>query len=371
MVMIDWVTAKIPFFYPGIISDGEVMSVTRDGEIEYSVRKRLSVRGSHDGAITIRTAEVDADGNTVLAELSGNPVKFIQGHNLFGSDDLLNLVAETALKVSKIVSAPQPDHQLKMILAGAYTLSRVDINRMFVLGSRAEVNAYLYAMSMNTRTRSQGPITKGSTVYLNKESRRWSFKFYSKGQESDLKRNRKQGTIDLPPELKKWVDPMLRSELTLKSNELRELGLHVACNWNTMETLELFADYAERIEMAAQTPIDDLSELMQKISTKAAVGSYQLWRDGHDVRQMLPKNTFYRHRRALLEHGIDISMAPPPRDEKPSNVVPLCKTLELKPATLPHWVSGTEYLFEPRKLCNTDVTLELSSSELRRFVATA
>ena len=352
MVMIDWVTAKIPFHYPGIISDGEVLSVTRDGEVEYAVRKRLSVRGSHDGAITIRTAEVDALGNTVIAELSGNPVKFLQGHNLFGSDDLLNLVLETVLRIAQILETPQPDHALNMLKIGAYTLSRVDINRMFALGSRAEVLAYLYAMSTNTRTRSQGPVVKGSTVYLNKDSRRWTFKFYSKGQEANLKRNRKQGTIELPSNLKEWVDTMLRAELTLKSNELREQRLHVAANWHTMETMDLFADYAERIDMAAQKPITDLSELMQKVSPKAAVSSYQLWADGHDVRQIVSRPTFYRHRSALLEHGIDISMPPPPRDCQISNVVPLCKTLELKPAVLPDWVSGTDYLFEPRKLCS-------------------
>ena len=351
MVMIDWITAKIPFFYPGIISDGEVVSVTRDGEVEYAVIKRLSVRGSYDGAITLRTVEVDADGNTILAELSGNPVKFLQGHNLFGSDDLLNLVAETVLRVSEILEAPQPDHVFKMVRMGDYTLSRVDINRMFALGSRAEVLAYLYTMSTSTRTRSQGPVTKGHTVYLNKDSRRWTFKFYSKGQEAALKRNRKQGTLDLPENLKEWVDSMLRAELTLKSNELRELSLHAAFNWRAVEAFDLFAHYAERIEMSAQKPISDLSELMQKLNPKAAVSSYQLWADGHDVRQMLPKNTFYRHRRALLEHGIDISMPAPSRDEKQPEAVPLCKTLELKPATLPHWVPGTEYLFEPRKLC--------------------
>lgn len=351
MVMIDWITAKIPFFYQGIISDGEVLSVTRDGEVEYAVRKRLSVRGSYDGAITLRTADVDSDGNTVLAELSGNPVKFLQGHNLFGSDDLLNLVAETVLRLSVILKSPQPDDLFKAVRCGAYSLSRVDINRMFALGSRAEVLAYLYAMSTNTRTRSQGPVTRGSTVYLNRDSRRWSFKFYSKGQELNLVRNRKQGTLYIPLHLQEWADVMLRAELTLKSNELRELSLHQASNWHTIEVIDLFADYAERIQMSAQKPITDLSVLMQKVNPKAAVSSYQLWSDGYDVRQMLPKRTFYRHRAALLEHGIDISMPPPPRDESRSNVVPLCKTLELKPATLPYWVSGTEYLFEPRLLC--------------------
>jgi II/X family phage/plasmid replication protein len=325
-----------------------VLSVDRTGQVEYSVKKRLQIQGSYDARLSIRTAEIDADGNTVMIEFSGNPVKFLQGHNLFGSEDLLNLVTESILRLSEAISAPQPPHILTLIKNGSYTLSRVDINRMFALNSRAEVNAYLYALSTNSRTRSQAAVTKGSTVYLNKESRRWSFKFYGKGQESSLKRNTKQGTIDLPLELRKWVDPMLRAELTLKSNELREIGLHIASEWNAIELLDTYEDYVKRIDMAEQKPLDDVADLLQVVKPKAAVSTYHLWKSGNDVRSFLPDRTFYRHRRALLEHGIDISI--PCSPEPKSNVVPFCKTIELKPAVLPHWVTGTEYFFEPRKL---------------------
>ncbi len=348
MIMVDWVTAKVPFHYPGIISDGEYLSVTRDGEVEQATRKRLSVRGSHDASFTIRTSELDSDGNTATVELSGNPVKFLQGHNLFGSSDLLNLVYETVLRLSDMLSAPQPENVLERISGGLYTISRVDINRMFTLGNRAEVLAYLYSLSLNSRTREQAAVTKGSTVYFNKESKRWSIKIYCKAQEAELKRNTKQGTIDLPEDLKNWVEPMLRMELVLKSNELRDQEMHIASNWLKIEEYELFAKYAGRIQMANQKPKDNL---FLKIKSRPAAASYQMWCDGHDLRQILPKNTFYRHRRELLEHDIDISIPCSGKDKKTSTVIPFCKTLELKPADLPHWVSGTDFLFEPRKIC--------------------
>ena len=352
MIMIDWVTAKIPFFYPGVISDGEILSITRDGVVEYALRKRFTVRGSYDSSITIRTEEVDANGDTAFITLSGNPVKFLQGHNLFGSDDLNNLVSETVLRVSKLIDCQQPANVLQAVYSGFYTFSRIDINRMISLGTRASVEQYLYTLSMTSRTRSQGSVTKGSTVYLNKSSRRWSFKFYSKGQEVNLRRNRKQGTINLPRELLTWADPMLRAELTLKSNELRETGLHLAVNWNTMEVLDLFSEYAERIDMSPQKPMEDLLKSFEEIKPKSAISTYYLWKDGHDLKNILPKRTYYRHRRVLMDCGIDISMPPPPVEDKSSNVVPLCKVLEAKPAEIPHWVYGTEYLFEPRKLCS-------------------
>jgi II/X family phage/plasmid replication protein len=349
MIMIDWVTAKVPFYYPGLLCDGEILNVTRDGEVQQSIRKRLAVTGSYDASFTIRTSELDDNGDTCLVELSGNPVKFLQGHNLFGSSDLLNLVYETVLRLSDILATPQPENVLEMIRGGLYTLSRIDINRMFTLGNRAEVLAYLYTLSANSRTRNQGPVTKGSTVYFNKTSKRWTIKVYCKAQEVALKRNKKQGTIDLPQDLKDWVEPMLRMELTLKSKELIEHNLHKALNWATIEEHLIFSDYAERIQMSNQKPKDDL---FLKIKSRPAAASYQMWLDGHDLRQILPKNTFYRHRRALLEHDIDISIACSAASKNSSNVVPFCKTLELQPATLPHWVSGTDLYFEPRKLCS-------------------
>lgn len=38
---------------------------------------------------------------------------------------------------------------------------------------------------------------------------------------------------------------------------------------------------------------------------------YLSWEAGADLRAILPRNTFYRHRNALLPHGIDIATLVP------------------------------------------------------------
>ena len=55
---------------------------------EYEICNRLSVKGSHDSNITIRSHT----DNTI--EISGNPAKFLQGHNVFGTNDLKYLCCE-------------------------------------------------------------------------------------------------------------------------------------------------------------------------------------------------------------------------------------------------------------------------------------
>lgn len=342
-MMIDWVTAKLPFNAPGRLCDGQVMSFDRHGEIKYHVDARLPVVGSHSERIFVRTAGVDPDGNTCLIEFSGNPVKFLQGHNLFGSSDLLNLVYEAALGVADVLGLPQPENVLERLRSGVYSLSRVDLNEMYQFRDRAECLAWLYTAARTSRTRSQGAVCKGSTVYWNKTSKRWSVKAYSKGQELALLRNKDHL---LPKSLRDYADAALRIELTLKGDELQERGLKVAAAWRTLEESELFHDYVGRIQMSEQKAT---GELFTQIKSRPVAATYQMWLDGHDLRQVLPKNTFYRHRRALLEHGIDIAIPHVQEEQRPSNVVPFKSVLQMRVAEVPGWAYGTQLLFEPRK----------------------
>ena len=343
-MMIDWVTAKIPFNAPGRLHDGQVMSFNRDGEVKYLIDQRLPVEGSHSERIHVRTAGLDLNGNTCLIEFSGNPVKFLQGHNLWGSSDLLNLMYESVLKVAELLGLPQPTEVLERLKAGTYTLSRVDLNEMYQFRDRAEVLAWLYTASQTSRTRSQGAVTKGTTVYWNKTSKRWSVKAYAKGQELALLRNKSHL---LPESLSTYADAALRIELTLKSDEMRETGLYVAGNWLTIEESDLFHDYVGRIQMSEQK---STGELFLQIKSRPVAASYQMWLEGHDLRQILPNNTFYRHRRALLEHGIDIAIPHVREEQRPSNVVPLKSVLQMRVAQIPSWAYGTDYLFEPRRI---------------------
>lgn len=343
-MMLDWVTAKIPFQAQGRLNNGQVMSFDRNGEIKYHIDQRLPVEGSYSEKIHIRTAGIDFDGNTNLIEFSGNPIKFLQGHNVWGSSDLLSIMVEAMLKVSEVLSIQQSENVLRAWVEGLYTLSRVDLNEMYCFRDRAEVLAWLYAASQTSRTRNQGAISRGSTVYWNKTSKRWSAKAYSKGQELNLVRNRAHHFDRV---ITDFSDSVLRIELTLKSDELNEIGLKVAANWRTIKASELYSSYIGRIQMSEQKTTGDL---LLKIKSRPVVATYQLWFDGHDVRQLLSKPTFYRHRNELLKHDIDISIPCVREEIKPSNVVPFKRVLEMTPAQVPDWVYGTDLYFEPRKL---------------------
>ena len=88
--MIDWVTAKITCTHnPEVLSSGRSIRTKKiDGVecLEYEICNRLSVKGSHDSNITIRS-HTDS-----TIEISGNPAKFLQGHNVF-EQMILNILS--------------------------------------------------------------------------------------------------------------------------------------------------------------------------------------------------------------------------------------------------------------------------------------
>jgi II/X family phage/plasmid replication protein len=344
-LQIDWITAKIPFFVSGKLNGGNIINTTPDGEIEYTIDKRLPVTGSYDSRLSVRTSEVlPGTNDTYLIELSGNPVKWFQGHNIFGSDDLPNLIYETVLKLSKVLSLPQPEEYLSAIRKGIFTLSRVDITAMYSLQTRSDVYSWLNHAEKTCRTRSGTAMSKGTTVYMNKTSQRWNVVMYSKGQELEkhsLPKELEGGSLET------YADNKLRVELRLKQKELAKIGLSSGKPWLALDVWPLFKDYVGRIDMTEQTiRSSDLFEI-----PKHARMTYELWSLGRDVRQFMGKTKYYKDRKALLELGIDISV-PKPVDNENINVVPLKRVLELKPAGIPEWAYGTNLVFEPRKLCN-------------------
>ena len=340
-LMIDWITFKVPFIFKGHINGGKIINISKDGDIEYKIDKRLAVKGSYDDSLSIRTERILPEGDTWLISVSGNPVKWFQGHNIFGTDDLNGLVYETVLAISDILDSKQDKNILNHIFNGGYSISRVDINGMYHLKNRNEVLSWLNTAEKTGRSRHGTALSKGNTVYFGKNSGRWSIKSYSKGQELEVHKLPRELDLD---SLKDFADNKLRIELTLRQKELTKLGLNRGSSWLDIDLWELYKEYARRIEMSGQDSMldDKLLELPKPVRQ-----TYLTWSTGHNPRQYCSKAKFYRHRKVLLDYGIDISVLK--TKDVVDNVIPLRRVLELKPCGIPEWAYGTNLLFEPRK----------------------
>jgi II/X family phage/plasmid replication protein len=211
----------------------------------------------------------------------------------------------------------------------------IDINDSFSLDNQADVMAWIHAAEFKSRSRFGRPVSHPGTIYWNKRSRRWAIKVYSKYNElvHGGKAHRLPDSLGLhAPDLIEWSSNILRIELRLLSKELQLLNLKQASDLAPRVT-NLFREYLGRILMSGQRHLtaESLHELPAKLRA-----TYQLWSEGHRMQELLSRATFYRHRKELQERGIDISITCDTENQS-SNVVPLVRVLEARPAQIPAW----------------------------------
>lgn len=350
--MIDWLSFVAPCRHREPITSGHVLSVKPDGSVEWQTSKRKSIRGSFESALSVRTAPHKPALEFV--EVSGNPVKWFQGHNLWGTDDLPSLFLATMEQLVQIPSLglDPTDNDRAAWLAGRVPLSRVDVTDSFHLGSRSEVLAWLRAaeQSAHLSHRGRGQLVKGSTLYFGQHSRRWSLKLYAKGQEVEANSKTHDSIMGLPSALA-WANRTLRAELVLRGLELRRRKLGMVSDWfpvDGVDSSEVTSQLLHPILGAmTMTTNATLSDEVLRTLFPAQRTAYAAWLAGNDLREMMPTRSFYRLRAKLLPHGLDIATVQP---KESSNVVPLVRVLEAVPATIPDWAHGTPLYFEPRRV---------------------
>jgi II/X family phage/plasmid replication protein len=302
--MVDWITARVPCTLPGHINGGAVVFIDAAGAVERSTDRRLQVPGSHASTLAVR-------GCGGELEISGNPAKWLQGHNVFGSSHPIRLVYHVMRRLVPILDLTPTLNERRAWVYGDYDLLRVDVTRMYDLGSNAEVVRFLNGAAVVAKGRHQKASAYGSdTVYIGQKSSRLTVKFYNKYQEMMTRGHLLPDTLS--PEdcakLLEFVEGQLRYELTLRSKELAERGLRSASAWSSATADRLLDERLGKIELndALRLAEDVVQQLPPKL-----VPVYDAWRAGRDLKQLYAKNTFYRYRRQFLAYDIDIAEVRP------------------------------------------------------------
>lgn len=355
--MIDWLTFVIPCGHDSPIEAGRFQKIRGDGSVQWSTSLRRQVSGSWESAVSVRSASWVGDGTSHI-EVSGNLVKFFQGHNLWGTDDLPALVVAfmrwLTLDFVDDKGNPLVSPSLDDAAAwknGDYQLTRVDCTESFHLDNIGQVLEWLRAAEQTAHLahRGRGQLVKGSTLYFGKNSRRWSLKLYSKGQEIRASGHGQESILALPRAVE-WAEKTLRAEVTFRSMELKERSLDTGANWFAVDGVpfgaspELLRKCLGGMTMTTTSVLSP--EVLDSLHSSQRV-AYLAWLAGNDLRSSMPHRSFYRLRSKLLPHGVDIATVMP---KEVSNVVPLHRVLEARPVSAPDWAMGTALFFEPRPL---------------------
>lgn len=354
-VMVDWLTVELPDPVGIPVNDGFVMRVSKDGEISWHVPTRKSVEGSWSSNMTFRAvgcqshSDEDSRARWELAaasgegpaesglQVSGNPAKFLSGHNLFGSADVAGLLCGV---LEKGRGAIWPDlFEDPEIDLSEGLISRIDLTGSWLIDREEDVLAYLRAMEERVWCpyRGKGVFdSTGTTLYFGyvsegKRAKDWALKLYWKGREITA-HPLPRPAYDVPGLLDE-VNRTIRVELTLRTAELKRLGLRKVGDWTPSKVREIWEMYVMKLNFGEATVSLDTVDLGQLGLKARHVHALSAWKAGNDMRAGLSRRSFYRLRRELLDvTGYDIAL---PRPK--SNVVPLRRVVTASPALHPSW----------------------------------
>lgn len=352
-MMIDWLSATItaPCELSVGYDSGRNLKLNPHGEIIRETRSPLSVKDDTDPSSSRNFLVFTPDQRTLY--LSGNPVKLLQGHNLFGSSDLNGLYLEAGVFIRRHAGLfPSPEsYDACEFTKPKY--SRIDITRSYRFDTQKEVSEFIRYTAGTARSRHGAAQLFGSeTAYFGKNSRRWSMKVYDKHLEF-LKNGMASGKTKFNPgilktflpdesELLEWSKGIVRFELCLRGQELAAINAGIGKN-ELPDWLSIWTSYYDKIQFndnAAMTTDNTLLEATLKPSQKAV---FELWRSGKDLRSIYPARTFYRHRGAILAVlGVDIA-SPPSVDLDSTKSNPVLSPAKFDPEPL------ESRLVEPRE----------------------
>ncbi|MGK2849259.1 MAG: phage/plasmid replication protein, II/X family [Minisyncoccota bacterium] len=301
--MIDWFSGHVGYDASRMVL-GQFFEMEPGGEIVRHRDRWETARGSWESGVQVTRGQPTSAmlkasremgflcSETAVLRVSGNPAKFLQGHNVAGpSVSQLGPVVQALVRCFGECFRPidADDDRLP-----ALHRTRVDVTTAVDLGTHQAVHDWLRAAEALTSTRGAPAVSKFGTVYWRPNSTRWTLKAYCKHCELKAHPAIDPGMV---AELSEWTRTQLRIELTLRRPELKARGvLDEGIIW----------EYAGKLEMPKMRQGVRLEDVQLPSGARFAL---QAWLDGHDVAVMVSRPSFYRYRRSILDSvGWDIGM---------------------------------------------------------------
>jgi hypothetical protein len=337
---VDWLSGVLPFEHPlPEISNGAWVELTRGGAVERMTLRRLEVLGSWDSRMFVRSG---AGG----LEFSGNPAKFLQGHNIWGPEPEPELGALLGVALTNALGFDPTMRDVNTWDRGEVGLTRIDITRMVkpVWAAPGWVRTWLTianALGHGGHQKIENASAyDASTLYVGKHSKRIALKIYDKAAE--LKRH-PQPILDQQPYAGatcQYIEQAIRIEVTLRGMELRKRGLEQLAGWSVDQADAIIDERLGKLSLPGSMSV---APSLPEGTPLRLQQVYKLWYHGADVSKLYPHNSFYRYRREILKHGVDIAKTRPHIvKQEPADVLgrPLKDFISGPGLEPPEWAEG-------------------------------
>lgn len=352
--MIDKLNIQVSLYHKPIGEDYLIKYSRRQNGDGREIRLKHWHKGSHDSKIAVRSTDIDTEGMAHSLLIAGNPLKWFQGHNLFGTSDALSISICFIFSALRSLNIQPSKKESFKIFSGFFKVREIHTTKCYKLESHQQVAAWIRQAADAGTSRLKGTTAyEDETLYFGmsdfgkggkgKKSRRFIIKIYAKGPE--LSKHQLPADLERRNDLIAYADNLLRVEVELYHMELERLGLNLGYQWASDTANKVYADKLKGVSIPENLEIPHQDFLTLPPGLR---GTYLAWREGIPLgprTYFKNRRTYYNHRSALLAYKIDIAVKP--RNEEEANTIPLWDVAKMVEAPVPSWAIGTPLFYEP------------------------
>ncbi|VVE75957.1 hypothetical protein PCA31118_05105 [Pandoraea captiosa] len=321
--MIDLADITFPFRHKPF--GNERIKVAENSASAQPVSKRYSTTVSlHPNGAPIKVTSLE---NGAAINIRTTPLTPLQGHNVFGSNDVNMLCSALICAVLDAMKLKHTEQQRIAWRAGNFTLDALDITQRFVLPDGiAQKQIFEHIRLNSTWEFRPAVISQGVGVRVEAPRRNAAVLFYDKAQKLTDQRTRSlkylravvgEDAAEIWQDLNVIAKRSVRVELKLEKKYLSQHKLSRGSAWTVEKVREVFWEEMAHLCLESYVPLSQLRDKIDGVS-KHLRYMLELWARGADLRTMCPVSTFDRHRRAIrASTGIDILLDRPMIDPLP------------------------------------------------------
>lgn len=250
------------------------------------------------------------------------PLTPLQGHNVFGSDDVCFLGSTLICGVLDQLSIPYTDEQRKAWQEGEFVIDALDITHRFALPENLSQKQIFDHIRIKSAWKFRpGVISAGTGVRMAAPRHSASWVFYDKRQKLGDQRTRSLKYLravvgdDAHPiwaGLQAAASNSIRAELKLSKKYLEDRKLNRGSAWTIEKVHEVYWAEMEKLRFEAHVPLRQLRHSINKVKTRQLRHMLELWARGAELDTLYKQSTFDRHRSRILRiTGIDILLDVP------------------------------------------------------------
>lgn len=243
------------------------------------------------------------------------PLKVLQGHNVFGSNNVRKLGYAIIVEVLKALNIEATAEQLREWRRGEFEISEIHLTHRFPVKSYSMIQEVITHIHRYTSLAlCAAYIQTGVGVKLSAPGFEWLF--YDKHMEFGDKRKKQHHYLEAHAGtdadeasrlLHKLASKSIRAELKLKKDYLKKLGLTKGSAWTTTKVKEVFLSELALLHLGNLPSVSQLPRTYRRVDDIKQRTALIMWANGQDITKCYGKTKRYEYRKAIKEKlGIDI-----------------------------------------------------------------